>query len=142
MAGDPVELKVVQSLARPGGNITGVTTLGVEVSPKRLEIIYELLPRRPTLLCWSIRRASIPKPFRKIRRRRRKFWDASFISSKPAPMTNLIVPSRVSRNCAAGGLVIGADPFFNGHAEELAALVLRHKVPTVYQYREFTPPAA
>ena len=44
MGGDPVQLRVVDSLSRPGGNLTGVSSLSVEVSPKRLEFLHELLP--------------------------------------------------------------------------------------------------
>ena len=49
MGGDPVQLGVVDSLSRPGGNITGVSSLSVEVSPKRLEFMHELLPTAATL---------------------------------------------------------------------------------------------
>ena len=48
-AGDPVQSGLVASLNRPGGNLTGVTTLNVEVGPKRLELMHELLPKATTI---------------------------------------------------------------------------------------------
>ena len=138
VAANPVEAGIVASLAHPGGNLTGVTTLGVEAGPKQLELLFELIPTatvvgllvnptNPTLaetqsrdlqaaahtlgLQFHVLRASIEADF-----------DPTFAS---------LVRLR------AGGLVIGADTFFNSRSELLAALATRHAIPTISPYRDF-----
>ena len=71
-AGDPVALGLVESLARPGGNVTGVSSLAVELGPKQLEVVRELVPTPPVPSpSWSIRTIpAIPIPWRERSRRR------------------------------------------------------------------------
>jgi putative tryptophan/tyrosine transport system substrate-binding protein len=138
IAANPVEAGIVASLAHPGGNLTGVTTLGVEAGPKQLELLREFIPTatavgllvnptNPTLaetqsrdlqaaahslnLQLHVLRASIEADF-----------NPAFAS---------LVRFR------AGGLVIGADTFFNSRSELLAALATRHAIPTISPYRDF-----
>jgi putative ABC transport system substrate-binding protein len=101
-------LDLVASLNRPGGNVTGVTSLGLEVTPKRLELLHELVPTA-SVIALLINRAN------------------------PA----LAEPILRASQAAAGGLVIGADPIFTSRQEQLAALALRQAVPTIYQNRGF-----
>lgn len=138
MAGDPVELKVVPSLARPGGNITGVTTLGVEVSPKRLEILHELLPQAADFALLVNPAGFNAETVSKDTQVAAQILGRKLHVLKASTNDELDRAFASLAQLRAGGLVIGADPFFNGHAEELAALALRNKIPTVYQYREFT----
>jgi len=119
-----------------GGNITGVTTLGVEVSPKRL--------RSSTNFSQATDFALLVNPAGFNPNHFERYAGGGASSGRKLHILKASTNDELDRAFAglaqlrAGGLVIGADPFFNGHAEELAALVLRHKVPTVYQYREFT----
>jgi ABC-type uncharacterized transport system substrate-binding protein len=138
VGGDPVELGLVASLNRPGGNVTGVTTLNVEVVPKRLELVHELIPTAtivallvnptsPTLLVTTTRNAqgaarTLGLELHVLRASTEREIDTAFAT---------LVQLR------AGALVIGPDPFFNSQIEQLAALALRHAVPAIYQYREF-----
>jgi putative ABC transport system substrate-binding protein len=61
-ASDPVQIGLVPSLSRPGGNVTGATQLNVEVGPKRLQLMHELVPRRESLPYSSTRPIPIPRP--------------------------------------------------------------------------------
>ena len=138
VAADPVRLGFVASLSRPGGNVTGVTQLGEEVLPKRLELLHELLPAAhvmallvnptdPGLAEPQTRGAlSAAKTFglelHVLEARAESDFDAVF-----AKLTEL----------QAGGLVIGGDALFTGHNDALAALTLRHAIPAIYQRREF-----
>jgi len=138
LAGDPVKNGLVTSLSRPGGNVTGVTQLNVEVAPERLELLYELLPMatvvallvnpaNPTLACPATR---------ELQAAARTFGlqlhvlNASTEREFDAVFANLI-------QLRAAGLVIVSDPFFTGRSEQLAALAARHAVPTIYSWREF-----
>jgi putative ABC transport system substrate-binding protein len=138
MAGDPLELQVVPSLGRPGGNVTGVTSLGVEVAPKRLEILHELLPPATDVALLVNPTGFNAGPVLKDTQ------VAAQILGRKLHILNASSGAELERAFASlaqlkvNGLVVGSDPFFSGHAEELAALALRHKMPTVYQYREFT----
>jgi len=138
MGGDPVALGYVASLSQPGGNLTGVSTLNVELGPKRLELMHELVPTTTVLgllinptnfvqsetLSRDVQAAarSVGLEIHVLRASTERDIDAVFAS-----LSQLRV----------GALVIGADPFFNGRSEQLAALALRYAVPAIYQYRLF-----
>ena len=109
VAVDPVAVGLVASLARPGGNLTGVTTLNLEVVPKRVELLHELIPTATAV--------------------------ALLVNPTSPALAETSFATLVQR--PAGGLVIAPDAFFNSHMEQLAALALRHAVPAFYQFREF-----
>jgi ABC-type uncharacterized transport system substrate-binding protein len=138
MSLDPVEVGLVASLNRPGGNITGIVTLNVEVGPKRLELLHELIPTATAmaLLVNPANPTNAETVSRNLQAAARTLGlglhilHASSERDFDTVFANLV-------QLRAGGLVIGTDPFFTGRKEQLAALALRQAVPTIYQYREF-----
>ena len=134
---DPVEFGLVASLNRPGANMTGVTTLTNELVAKRLELLHELVPAatRVALLVNPTNPGTrtLPADFQKAARTLGLETHILYASTEQDFDTAfaMIVELRL------GGLVIGGDAFFNGRSEQLAALTLRHGVPTIYQYSQF-----
>jgi putative tryptophan/tyrosine transport system substrate-binding protein len=138
VGGDPVALGLVASLARPGGNLTGFTSLNLEVGPKRLELLRELLPGATSMaLLINPTSPALSDPFsREVQATARKLGVQLQVlqASTEAEIDTAFAALAQLR---AGGLVIGSDVFFNTRSEQLAELALRHAVLTVYQYREF-----
>ena len=137
-AGDPVKLGLVASLNRPGGNLTGVTTLSVEVAPKRLEALHEIIPTATTfaLLINSSSPALAESTTRDVRASARTLGVQLHVVS--ATTDNEIDDAFASlAKLRAGGLVIGSDTFFTSRSERLASLALRYALPAVYEWREF-----
>jgi ABC-type uncharacterized transport system substrate-binding protein len=138
LAGDPVKHGLVNSLSRPGGNVTGVTQLNVEVAPKRLELLHELLPSATVVaLLVNPANPTLADPaVRELQAAARTFGlqlhvlNAATEGEVDAAFAKLI-------QLRAAGLVIVSDPFFTGRSEQLAALAARHAVPTIYSWREF-----
>ena len=136
--GDPVKLGLVASLNRPGGNVTGVTQTNVEIAPKRLQLLHELLPtaRVMALLVNPADPALAETYTKEVQAAARTLGlelhvlNASTERDFDGVFAKLI-------QLRAGGLVIGPDPFFTSRTEQLAALTVRHAVPAVFQYREF-----
>jgi putative ABC transport system substrate-binding protein len=138
LGANPVEAGLVTSLSRPGGNLTGVVTLHVEVAPKRLELLQELIPTariiaaliNPTtpVLAETLTRElqtaahTLGVQLHILHASSERDFDTVFAS---------LVQLR------AEGLVIGTDALFNSRSEQLAALTIRHAVPAIYQFREF-----
>ncbi len=137
-AGDPVALGIVASLSRPGGNLTGITTLGVEVGPKQLEILHELAPfaRIVAILVNPTNSALADMQKRTLSTAARvlglhlELVTASEERDFEAVFAEL-------RRMRAGALLIAADAFFNSKSDQLAALASRHSLPTISPYREF-----
>jgi putative ABC transport system substrate-binding protein len=135
---DPIQLGLVASLNRPGGNITGVTNLSVEVWPKTLELLHELIPTASVvaLLLNPGNPVGTEVALRSSQAVARTLGldlhvlNASTESDFDGVFANLI-------QLRAGGLIIAPDPFFTSRQEQLAALALRHAVPAVYLTREF-----
>jgi putative ABC transport system substrate-binding protein len=135
--GDPVRLGLVASLSRPGGNLTGVSLLNVELGAKRLELLHEVIPAakivgllvNPT----SPNASTLSK-------------EVQAAADKLGIQLHLLHASAAGdfetafatlRDLNASALVIGTDPLFNSGSEQLATLAIRFSMPTIYQYRAF-----
>jgi putative ABC transport system substrate-binding protein len=135
---DPVAAGYVASLARPGGNLTGVTSLTAEVGPKRVELLHEVVPTasRIALLINPAAGAMSETLSTSLQAAARKLG-LQFNVLHASAVRDFDTVFETLAQLQAGGLVIGGDPFFNSRSKQLAALALRHGVPAVYQYREF-----
>ena len=136
--GDPVGGGLVASLARPGGNLTGVSFIPNELTAKRLELLSELVPqaRVIALLVNPTNSTNTERVIRDVQEAARtkglqlhvlKASSESEIDSAFASLVQLHVDA----------LVVGADPFLSGQREQLVALASRHAVPAIYAWREF-----
>jgi len=136
-AGDPVKLGLVGSLSRPGGNLTGVSSLGEEEGPKRLELLHELLPTARVM-------ALLVNPVEPLAGDQVR---VSLAAAKSLGLELHVLNASIERDfdavfaklteLRAGGLTIGGGTLFTSHIEQLAALTVRHPIPAVYQRREF-----
>jgi putative ABC transport system substrate-binding protein len=134
---DPVQLGVVASLNRPGGNVTGVTSLNVEVGPKRLELLHELVPTVAIVaLLVNPDNPNAETLARDLGAVARGLGLQLHVLRASAGRDFDTVFANM-RQLRAGALVIGTDAFFTSRGEQLAALSMRYGLPAVYQTREF-----
>jgi putative ABC transport system substrate-binding protein len=138
---DPVRLGLVTNLNRPGGNVTGVTSLIVEVAPKRLELLHELLPSAKVmaLLVNPADRALAQAQAREVLSAARNRGIELHVLNVRSEGDFDAVFADIKR-LRVDGLVIGPGSVFLGGINKLAALTVRHAIPAIYQYRSF--PAA
>ena len=136
---DPVSLGIVASLNHPGGNLTGVTTLNIEVAPKRLEVLRELLPQAKTfaLLVNPTNVVNTPATVRDLQATAQKMGLALRVihASSDDEIDRAFTALDTDRS---DGLVIGTDGFLISRSEQLASLALRHRIPSIFQYRAFS----
>ena len=130
---------LVASLNKPGGNaVTGVTQLNAEVVPKRLELLHDLLPAATVM-------AALVNPADPVLAESSS--RALLLAARALGLQLTVLNASTERDfdevclnmsqIRAGGLVITADAFFNGYAEQLGALTMRHLVPAIFETREF-----
>ncbi len=137
-AADPVELGLVASLNRPGGNVTGVTQASEEVAPKRLELLHELLPRASVLaMLVNPTAPMLAEPqAREVRSAAQTLGVELHVLNASTEQDFDGVFAKLPE-LRAGGLVIGGDAFFTSHSKQLATLTVQHAVPAIHQWREF-----
>ena len=135
--GDLVAAGLITSLARPGGNLTGIGIFGRELQPKRLELLSELIPQAEIIaLLLNPNRSDTELLLRdmqeaaRIINRQLRILKASTDSEIDAAFVTL-AQSRTD------GLVVAADAFLGSRREKLVALAARHAVPAIYEWREF-----
>ena len=137
MAGDPVAAGLVTSLARPGGNLSGVTTLGTALGPKRLELLHELIPMAATIgLLVNPTNPNADVLSKEMHAAAHQLGVA--LQVLPASTDGEIEAAfAVMGDTRVGGLVIVTDVFFTNRITQLGALSLRRAMPAVFQYRDF-----
>jgi putative tryptophan/tyrosine transport system substrate-binding protein len=135
---DPVMFGLVGSLNRPGANVTGVTYLVAEMTPKRLELLHELLPRAPTIAFLANpanpATEAITRDLGEAARKLGKkvvLLRASTADEIDAAFSTLVEER-------ADGLLVNGDSFFNARRSQLIVLTARHAIPAVYFDTEFT----
>lgn len=136
---DPVQLGLVRNLNRPGGNVTGVTQANVEMTPKRLQILYELLPavRVVALLVNPANEATTETTTREVLAAARTLGiELHVLNANVARDVEVAFTKAVELR--AGGMVVSGGPFFFSQTENLAIRCLRHAMPTIYQFHRFT----
>jgi putative ABC transport system substrate-binding protein len=135
---DPVELGLVASLNRPGGNVTGTTSLSAEIEPKRLELLHAVVPTATTISALVN-----PTESRKAEILSRDLSAAARTLGLKLQILNASAERDFETVFATlgqmpgGGLVITTDGLFISLSERLAALTVRHAVPAIFQFRAF-----
>jgi putative tryptophan/tyrosine transport system substrate-binding protein len=133
---DPVEFGLVASLARPGGNLTGVGFLNVDLVPKRLELLSELVPQAGAFVLL------VNPTNENAERVVRNGQDAARAKGVQLTILKAATESEIDTAFAtlaqlrAGALLVSPDPFFISRREKLVALASRHAVPAIYSLRE------
>jgi putative tryptophan/tyrosine transport system substrate-binding protein len=135
---DPVQLWLVASLNRPGGNVTGVTQLGVELVPKRLELLHEMVPTA-TIIALLVNPANAQQTEEETREAR----DAARTLGLQLHILPVSTESELDAafvtvaQLRIGALMISSEAFFLNRSEHLAALTVRYGVPAINPVREF-----
>jgi len=137
IGGDPVELGFVQSMDRPGGNMTGVAVLNVDLIAKRLELLHELVPKADTVAVLVNPNSAYTKP------ETNHVHEAGFAAGVKVLLLAASNEDEIGTAFAnlvrqkVGALIVSADPFFTSHRDQIVALAARHAIPTIYQWRDF-----
>jgi putative ABC transport system substrate-binding protein len=137
-SGDPVQLGLVSSLSKPNGNLTGATQLNVEVSAKRLELMHEALPTATNFALLVNPNGPNTKPESRDDSAAAAALGLTLHILRASSEQDLATVFESLTQLKIEALVIGSDPLFSRHMEEIAGLALRHRVPAIYQYPEFT----
>jgi putative tryptophan/tyrosine transport system substrate-binding protein len=136
---NPVEFGLVAALSRPGGNLTGVTSMNLELGPKRLELLHELVPTAAIF-------ALLVNPTNSTQT---EIQSRDLLAAAQTLGLRLDILRASTEGdfdtvfatldqMGARGLVISADALFNTRAKQLAALAVRHAVPAIYPFRDDT----
>jgi putative ABC transport system substrate-binding protein len=137
MGGDPVMLGVVKSLSQPGGNLTGVSSLSVEVSRKRLEFMQELRPSSKVFAVALNPKSPTATTQLKNLQVAADTLGVELVVLKASVEQEFESLFTSTQQAKAGGLVFTSDPYFAFRSQQLATLAVRHAVPAITQSRDF-----
>jgi putative ABC transport system substrate-binding protein len=134
---DPVQLGIVQSFNKPGGNITGTSIIATELGPKRLSLLYDLDHRiqkvallvNPASLNADMEIQSVSEAARNAGR--------PFVALKAASPAEIDTAFAAAADQAVQGIILNPDPFFTTERNRIITLAASQKIPVVYSFREF-----
>ena len=134
---DPVRVGLVASLSRPGGNLTGVLTLNVEVGSKRLELLHQLVPAATVIALLVNPTNPNAEPISRDSQLAARMLGLQLHVLHASTASEIDKAFATLANLRAGGLVIGPDPFLHDQRTQLVPLAARHSVPAIFAYPEF-----
>jgi ABC-type uncharacterized transport system substrate-binding protein len=135
---DPISIGLVASLNRPGGNVTGVTSLNIDLAPKRLELLHQLLPSVTVmglLVNPSVPALAEPASRNSLAAAQTLGLQLHVLRASSERDFNDVFASLIKLR--AGALAIAPDNLFTSRSKQLAALTVRHALPAIYEFREF-----
>ena len=135
---DPVEIGLVSSLSRPTGNLTGVTQSNLEITPKRLQLLHELIPAaRVVAILTNATGVRTEASTRELLAAAREFgFEPHFLDVSSE--SDIDTTFAKAKQLGVSGVVVVSNPFFVSQTEKLAAAAVRYAVPTIYQFHRFT----
>ena len=137
MGADPVALGLVQSLSRPGGNLTGVASFNVDLSPKRLQILLEVIPQgRPVAVLVNPTSPTTNTQLTRLETAAQELKVQMHVVQAAAEAEFAGAFDKM-RSLNAAGVVVASDTYFALHSEPLATLALKHRLPAITQTRDF-----
>ena len=135
---DPIQLGLITNLSRPGGNVTGITQTNVEMAPKRLQLLNELVPTaRVMALLVNPNDLTLAEAYAKNVQAAARALGVELHILNASTGPDLEAAFAKLAQLQAGGLVVSGGAFLTSQSEKLAALAMRHAVPTVFTNREF-----
>jgi putative ABC transport system substrate-binding protein len=137
-SGDPVQDGLIASFNRPGGNVTGLTTMSVELGGKRLGLLHELIPRALRIVAVINPNSAIAEPL--IREAQAGASAIGWQVDVAYAGTDRDIDAAFARleQKQAGAVFVSADQFFTSRRVQFATLATHYRVPAIYSYRAFT----
>jgi putative ABC transport system substrate-binding protein len=135
--GDPVQLGLVASFNRPGGNVTGVVTVGNLIAPKETELVHELLPSASSIAFLVNPSNPNTEPDTQTLQAASGSVGLQMLTLKAGTEGEIEAAFASLVQQHAGAVLVQSDPLFNTRADQIAALAVRHAIPAVASYREF-----
>jgi putative ABC transport system substrate-binding protein len=137
MGGDPIALGLVESLSHPAGNLTGVASLNVDLSPKRLQLLLDVIPTaRPVAVLVNPTSPTTESQLNRLEAAAREL-KVQISIVRAASEQEFRAAFDKMRAVNAAGLVVASDTYFALHSEPLAALALKYRLPAITQTRDF-----
>jgi putative ABC transport system substrate-binding protein len=137
-AGDPIDLGFVKSLSRPDSNLTGATTLTLEVGPKWLQLLHEMVPTATSLaLLINPTSPNLAETQSRDLQAAARSQGLQLHVLRASTEQEFETAFSSVVQLRAGGLVISSDSFFFSRSAQLAKLAIRHAIPTIFGFREF-----
>jgi ABC-type uncharacterized transport system substrate-binding protein len=135
---DPVKLGLVQSLARPGENITGVSWFGVDLVPKQLSLLHELVPNAAVIAL--LVDLNVPNAASRVSEVQAAASTLGLqlvvLNARTAGDIDMAFASLVRERASA--LVVGAGGFLVSRRNQIITLAARHAIPVIYGFREYS----
>ena len=135
--GDPVQLGLVVSLNRPNGNATGVNFFTIELEPKRLGLLRELVPNAALTAVLLNPTNTFSEQQSKDVREAARALGLELHLVHASTEQQLDAAFATIAQIRAGALLVGSDPFFNSQRDHIVALAARNRIPAIYEWREF-----